>query len=465
MKKQNLILLLLILIPSVFAILTNPSSPFLVRFNPTLAQEENSMNIQGEFLYVGNAMSNTVSVIDLEANKVVKNITVGNGTHDIKISDDQQTVYTTDIDSGTISIINTTSNTLIDQIDTNVAVHGIAVHDDNLYVGDVYGGKVIVLKDNTIRDEIKVGSGPEYVEARPPDGKVLYVANLWSPISVVDLTENRTVIKNIDSGVTPHGLSFTKDGSKLFIVNIHSDTLSVIDAQRHEIIKTIPVGKNPEYVKLSPDESFAYVTNLGEDTVSKIDLGILEVIKEKIAVGEGPHGIAFSADGNLAYISNMKGNSISVINTLTDEVVATIPAGGREPHQIVIKKPFINIITSEHHSKVIPVYVDVADDPQEHEKGLMYRKSMDQNSGMLFIFGGANNDLSFWMKNTYIPLDMIFIGSDLRIVDIKEAVQPCLQQQEPCPSYLSRQPAKYVLEVNAGFVQENKIKIGDRSEI
>lgn len=465
MKNQNLLLLLLILIPFVFAILTNLS--FLVRFNPTLAQEgEDNVNIPSEFLYVGNAMSNTVSVIDLAGNKVVKNITVGNGTHDIKISDDQQTVYTTDIDSGTVSIINTTSNTLIDQIDTNVDVHGIAVHDNHLYAGDVYGGKVIVIKENTIRDEIKVGSGPEYVEARPPDGKILYVANLWSPISVVDLAENGTVIKNIDSGVTPHGLSFTKDGSRLFIVNMHSDTLSVIDSQRHEIIKTIPVGKNPEYVKLSPDESFVYVTNLGEDTVSKIDVRTLEVIKNKIPVGNGPHGIAFSADGDLAYVSNMNGNDISVINTVTDEVVATIPAGGMEPHQIVIKKPFIKIITSGDDSKVISVYVDVADDPLERERGLMFRKSMEQNNGMLFVFGGSvDNNLSFWMKNTYIPLDIIFIDSDLKIVDIKEAVQPCLQQQETCPSYSSKQPAKYVLEVIAGFVQQNKINAGDRLEI
>jgi YVTN family beta-propeller protein len=57
------------------------------------------------FLYVGNAKSNNISVIDLATNKVIKNITVGSGTHDIKISDDQQIVYTTDIDSGTVSIV------------------------------------------------------------------------------------------------------------------------------------------------------------------------------------------------------------------------------------------------------------------------------------------------------------------------------------------------------------------------
>ena len=472
LEKKNLLLLILFIISTAFTIIiiintlfSSFSSYFQFSFAGTfvLAQEDN-LNTTGEFLYVGNAKSNSVSVIDLATNQVVKNITVGKGTHDIKISDDQQIVYTTDIDSGTVSIVNTTSNMVMDQIDTGVAVHGVAAFNDTVYVGDVYGGKVLVIKDNTIKDEIKVGSGPEYVEIRPPDGKVLYVANLWSPISVVDLAQDkRGVIKNIDSGVTPHGLSFTKDGSRLFIVNMHSNTLSVIDAQTHGIIKTIPVGKNPEYVKLSPDESFAYVTNLGEDTVSKVDLSTLEVIKDKIPVGKGPHGIAFSADGNLAFVSNMKGNDVSVINTSTDKVIDTIPAGGIEPHQIVMKKPSIKIITSDNSTAGTLVYIDISNDPSEHNRGLMFRKNMEWNNGMLFVYEHDAN-LSFWMKNTYIPLDMIFIGKDLRIVDIKENVQPCLQQ-DYCPSYPSKQPAKYVLEVNAGFVQQNKINLGDKLDL
>lgn len=344
MKKENnsSLLFLLIRIPILYVTLFALSSSFVFSISVPLASaqmdnDNRTDSSQNGLLYVGNAKSNNISVIDLATNKVIKNITVGSGTHDIKISDDQQIVYTTDIDSGTVSIVNATSNTLIDQINADVAVHGVAEFNDTLYVGDVYGGKLLVIKDNAIKDEIKVGSGPEYVEAKPPDGRILYVANLWSPISVVDLGEKR-VIKNIDSGVTPHGLSFTNDGSRLFIVNMHSNTLSVIDAQKHEIIKTIPVGKQPEYVKLSPDERFAYVTNLGEDTVSKIDLGNLEVIKSKIPVGMGPHGIAFSEDGKIAYISNMKSNDVSIIDTSTDKVIDTIPGGGIEPHQIVMKK-------------------------------------------------------------------------------------------------------------------------------
>jgi YVTN family beta-propeller protein len=462
LKKKKNFFLLSILIPITFAILINSSSYFQSSFTHifVLAQEE-KLDITGEALYVGNAKSNSISVIDLGTNTIVKNITVGYSPHDIIISDDQQAIYTTtDMDLGTVSIVNATTNTLMNQITTGGGtVHGIAIFNGTLYVGDVYGGKVLVIRDNAIKEEIKVGYGPEYVEIRPPDRKVLYVANPLRSISVVNLANNK-VIKDIDSGITPHGLSFTKDGSRLFIVNIYNNTLSVIDAQNHELINTIPVGKNPEYVELSPHDTVAYVANLGSDSVSKVDLMTLQVMAE-IPVGKGPHEIAFSADGDLVYVSNMKSNNVSIINTSTDKVVATIPVGGIEPHQIVIKKPYVKIISDEdNYTTGIPVYVDVANDPEEQSRGLMFRKSMEWNNGMLFVFEDIEY-LSFWMKNTYIPLDMIFVDKDLRIVDIKEDVQPCPLQEDICPSYPSKQPAKYVLEVNAGFVQQNGIRVGN----
>jgi len=295
--------------------------------------KQTALSLSGEVLYVENANSNSISVIDLATNTVIRNISVGNSPHDLKISQSQETLYSTDTDSGTISIINTTTNTLIKQVLTDATVHGITIFDDTLYVGDVYGGKVLVINDGVVKGEIKVGSGPEYLEVSP-NGKFLYVANLWSPISVVDL-EQKKVIKEINSGKTPHGLSFTNDGSRLFIVNMKSNTLSIIDAEKHEIIKTIAVGERPEYVALTPDESLAYVTNLGSDTISIIDTRSLEVVNE-IQVGDGPHGIAFSSDGDFVYVSNMNGNDVSVIATASNEIVATIPVG-IQPHQLVIK--------------------------------------------------------------------------------------------------------------------------------
>jgi YVTN family beta-propeller protein len=261
----------------------------------------------------------------------------------------------------------------------------------------------------------------------------------------------------------PHRLSFTNGGEVLFVVNAESDTLSVIDSRKHEVIKTIPVGDSPEYVALNPDETLAYVTNIDSNTVSIVDA---DKVVNEIPVGSGPYGIAFSADGgDLAYVSNMRGNDVSVINTTSSKVTATISAGGTGPHQMVVIKPDVEIVRIEdnnnnNNSSIITrVFVEVPDDREEFARGLMFRKHLPWNAGMLFAFDDEE-PRRFWMKNTLIPLDMIFVDSSSKIIDIKENVPPC--KQEECPTYPSKEPAQYVLEVNTGFVQENGVKIGDR---
>ncbi|HIH17967.1 MAG TPA: DUF192 domain-containing protein [Nanoarchaeota archaeon] len=101
--------------------------------------------------------------------------------------------------------------------------------------------------------------------------------------------------------------------------------------------------------------------------------------------------------------------------------------------------------------------VEIADEPYEHARGLMFRESMKDDEGMLFIFSDSEYR-TFWMKNTLIPLDIIFIDGDSQIVDIT-TMQPC--EKEPCETYTSSGPAKYVLEVNAGFAEKNGLKAGD----
>lgn len=115
-------------------------------------------------------------------------------------------------------------------------------------------------------------------------------------------------------------------------------------------------------------------------------------------------------------------------------------------------------ISIQSDNSIISIEVEIADEIQEQVKGLMFRQNLDWNNGMLFVYENEQKR-SFWMKNTLIPLDMLFIDKDFRIIDIKENVQPCMK--EPCPNYTSKIPAKYVLEVNAGFVMKNNIKIED----
>lgn len=107
---------------------------------------------------------------------------------------------------------------------------------------------------------------------------------------------------------------------------------------------------------------------------------------------------------------------------------------------------------------LIKINAEIADDKLEMEKGLMFREKLEENSGMLFIFENEEYQ-TFWMKNTLIPLDIIFIDRGFEIVGV-ESAQPC--RKNPCQLYSSPSPAKYVLEVNAGFAARNKIEVGDK---
>ncbi len=108
-----------------------------------------------------------------------------------------------------------------------------------------------------------------------------------------------------------------------------------------------------------------------------------------------------------------------------------------------------------HNGLKIPVTVEIAKTPEDKRRGLMHRKKLPKNNGMLFVFQ-EKQMRAFWMKNTYIPLDLVFIDSEGRIVHIHHDAQP--HSLDPISS---RFPAQYVLEVNAGMAEEWKIGRGD----
>ncbi|OPZ95246.1 MAG: hypothetical protein BWY70_02046 [Bacteroidetes bacterium ADurb.Bin408] len=104
------------------------------------------------------------------------------------------------------------------------------------------------------------------------------------------------------------------------------------------------------------------------------------------------------------------------------------------------------------------ILIEIADNDIERTQGLMYRKSMPDSCGMLFIFE-TMQPLSFWMKNTYIPLDIIYLDNAYRIVSIAPYRQPLSEEAIP-----SGGEARYVVEVNAGFCDRHKIGVGDKIE-
>ncbi len=116
-------------------------------------------------------------------------------------------------------------------------------------------------------------------------------------------------------------------------------------------------------------------------------------------------------------------------------------------------------------TKLIPLFigsnefiVEIANTEEARVRGLMYRESIPDNYGMLFVFD-EEDIRSFWMKNTFIYLDIICLDKSKQIVDMFTNVPPC--KTEPCKNYISSKPAKYVLELKGNRVKDLNLKKGD----
>ena len=128
---------------------------------------------------------------------------------------------------------------------------------------------------------------------------------------------------------------------------------------------------------------------------------------------------------------------------------------GTEVSYYTFKKEGELTFTDSTGKQLAKIDIEIADDDYTRQLGLMNRKSMEENQGMLFIFPTEQLQ-SFWMLNTLFSLDMLFINKENKIVTLHKNTTPLSQQ-----SYPSSKPATYVLEVVSGFTDRNNVKEGD----
>lgn len=144
-------------------------------------------------------------------------------------------------------------------------------------------------------------------------------------------------------------------------------------------------------------------------------------------------------------ISFVLASIILILFQNKDEIAASIFLIEEENTQVCFKNYCFN--------------VELAIKPEQRRQGLMFRDHLDLDKGMLFVFKDEAR-YSFWMKNTLIPLDIIWINRNKEIVFISHSTQPC--EKDPCPSIIPTQKAKYVLEINQGISKKIDLKVGDK---
>lgn len=129
-----------------------------------------------------------------------------------------------------------------------------------------------------------------------------------------------------------------------------------------------------------------------------------------------------------------------------------------EPVVITFKKEGELIIKKSNDSIVKKIDIEIADTDYETQTGMMYRDSMEDTQGMLFVFPNASYH-SFYMKNTRISLDIIYIGADKKIINIQKNAKPFDETSLP-----SDGPSQYVLEIKGGLSDAWNLEVGDSIE-
>jgi YVTN family beta-propeller protein len=283
---------------------------------------------QHSIAYITNQGDNTVSVIDIQENKVISTLKVGKAPVGVAVSTKLKRVFISNVESNNISVIDAVNNKVIESIALQGSPVGLAMAPDHntLYVADWFSDSIIAINtaDSRQRRELMVAKAPAGLVVSD-DSNTLYVAARDSnEVAVVD-TKSFAVIKRIAVGTHPFGVSINKD--TLYVVNVYDNTISAINTHTWAETK-IKVGEHPYCAVSSADNKTLYVSNTQDDTVSVIDLGTQKTVAV-IDVGMTPEGISYDAANKLVLTASWGENKVSVIEARTNTLKGHINTGDK----------------------------------------------------------------------------------------------------------------------------------------
>jgi YVTN family beta-propeller protein/VCBS repeat-containing protein len=278
-----------------------------------------------------------------KAASVIATIAVGNGPFPLAVSPNGNYAYVGNEGSDTVSVINTATNTVTTTIPVAEPPVALAFNPSGTlaYVANDSGITVIDTATNTVTTTIPNPNGPysPTAVALSPNGAQAYVSYANGTVAVIN-TATDALTTTIAVGGNAQGVAVSPNGTRVYVVDNPgtiggSGSVVVINTATNTITSTIPVGIAPVGVAISPDGDTAYVTNTGAsditNTVSVINTAT-DTVTNTIPIGAAgisePIGVAVSPDGSLAYVANYGQNTVAVIDTATDTVTNTIPING-----------------------------------------------------------------------------------------------------------------------------------------
>jgi YVTN family beta-propeller protein len=299
-------------------------------------------------VYTADQTSNTVSVIDPAANKLLGVIRLGdpvpgalsplyNGqllVHGIGFSPDHRTLAVVSIGSNSVSLIDTATNRVKGVIYIGRSPHETFFTPDGREVWATVRGENYVSVIDPVRKKevrrVQVANGPGMVLFRP-DGRYAFVPSSFTPeLDVVDTRTYRVVARVPQASPFSPNLAVSRDGTEVWFTLKDSGKTQVMSAQPpFRILATLATGPITNHVALVENAhgKFAYVTVGGQNQVKVYRRGEKPQWVATIPTGDLPHGIWQSGDGTRAYVGLENEDAVAAIDTLTNKVIAVIPIG------------------------------------------------------------------------------------------------------------------------------------------
>lgn len=256
-----------------FVSIINTKNNKIIKNIPVAASPRELMVDQtGKFLYVVNRDADCLSVIDTNLNEVITNILVGERPRGIAMDSLSNKIYVANRDSQSISVIDGRNNQVLTSILTRGQPQGMSFNSSTmkLYATLSDHDNVLVIKDDSIINEIPVGKFPCSVTINEKNNSVYIVNRDSNYVTVIDGLSDK-IIQNIIVQKNPFGISIDWERNYLYVCNSGSNTLSKIDGKTNEVIATIKVGNFPLGVGIDQKLNKVYVANEAEDSISVID--------------------------------------------------------------------------------------------------------------------------------------------------------------------------------------------------
>ena len=293
----------------------------------------------GPKAYVGNFKDSTVSVIDVDAGKVLATVPVATGPDGIVITPDGASVFVSGASVSSVSVIDTAKDSVAYTIEVGKGPQGLAMHPGGKQLLVAVNGDdrvaFIDLASRTVKTTVPVPK-PHTIAIRP-DGTQAYVTSQEPgkfAVVVIDLATSK-IVGNIALDKPPRDLEFSGDGKTLYLTLAGMAAVQVIDPASNKIVAQIPTGVSPHLAHHFAGTALGMVVVQGPGEIELFDPATNTPVRN-IAVGKQPHWMDITSDSKKLLVSNEGSNSVSIVDLATDQT-RTIDVGNA-PRKVAVQR-------------------------------------------------------------------------------------------------------------------------------